>query len=402
MSRGGRGVADPTQVDSRASSNALEALTDELCIRWLWSKRLNTDGEHADCPSCGTMRRFHLVRGRGSFSCDSCGYHIFPRVGTLFERSRIPLKLWFAAIYELHRDPHLDANTLASRLGTTQPRAKRMRDRIVTEAQMPIKSDLVGIAETVGAWDRQWNTSGGAKQSERGEQDATRMKILRATVQVIVSRGYSAVRVSDVATEAGVSTATIHYHFQTKYELLFAALSDAMRSWYEPAIIDSAADPISKLGAALGHAIIDSPDRVDQIVWMDFASLALRDVRWAAELEELCLAWDRRLRDIIQDGVDRGYFACLGSVDDAVMRIQGLIDGLAERVMLAYSDSPPERMQRLVAEAAAIELHIDAAEILAAMPKRAPKAGGHKGKVDASVAVPSGRKALNGSFQSSA
>lgn len=353
--------------------DTVDAFTDEDCIQWLWVEHHSTDGSRSRCPSCNRVRRFHLVRGRSCYSCDSCGHHVFPRVGTMFERSRVPLRVWFAAIHELELDPDLSVNALAQRLGTTDARAKRVRDRIVTASGDADRRELERIASTVGVWDQQWNSQGRGRSTERvTDSDLTRLKILEATVQVIVARGYSEVRVSDVALQAGVSTATVHYHFETKYELLFAALSNAMHSWFEGGTVDEGGSAITKLGAALRHAIVASPDRVDQIVWMDFSRLALRDSRWAARLEELCLQWDSQLRSIIQGGVDDGVFRCVGSVDDAVMRIQGLIDGLAERVMLAYSDSPAERVYRLVTESTGLELGIDAGELLAAIHDTPP------------------------------
>ncbi|WP_408899735.1 TetR family transcriptional regulator (plasmid) [Nocardioides sp. R1-1] len=356
------------------STDPFEAFTDEDCIHWLWSARYSDDGSHAQCTNCGKMRRFHPVRRRGCYSCDSCGHHVFPRVGTMFERSRVPLRTWFAAIYELERHPDTDTFALGARLGMTTAQAKRVCSRVAQAAtDSGEAAELARIASAVESWNEQWHSQGKTRQSRRNETDLTRIKILDATVQVIVDRGYSDVRVSDVAQRAGLSTATVHYHFETKYELLFAALSNAMRLWFEEGDVDEEGDPVTRLGAALRHAVVASPDRTDQIVWMDFSRLALRDSRWAARLEELCLTWDARMRSIIQDGVDRGVFRCVGTVDDAVMRIQGLIDGLAERVMLAYSDSPAPRVYRLVAEAAAMELRIDAQELIEAIDAELPE-----------------------------
>lgn len=357
-----------------AEGDTVDAFSDEDCIQWLWSEHHSPDGSRSHCPSCNRVRRFHLVRGRSCYSCDSCGHHVFPRVGTIFERSRVPLRVWFAAIHALEMDPGLNVNALAQRLGTTDTRAKRVRDRLVAATGDAERRELERIASTVRDWDQQWHSQGRARPAHSvTDTDLTRLKILEATVQVIVARGYSEVRVSDVALQAGVSTATVHYHFETKYELLFAALSNAMRGWFEGGSFDEDGSAITNLGAALRHAIVASPDRVDQIVWMDFSRLALRDARWAARLEELCLQWDSQLRGIIQGGVDDGVFRCIGTVDDAVMRIQGLIDGLAERVMLAYSDSPAPRVYRLVAESTAIELGIDSGELLEAIHNTPPQ-----------------------------
>ncbi|MFL5843152.1 MAG: hypothetical protein ACJ762_00570, partial [Solirubrobacteraceae bacterium] len=36
---------------------------DAACLAWLWRARLSPDGEHAHCPACDKLRRFHKVKG---------------------------------------------------------------------------------------------------------------------------------------------------------------------------------------------------------------------------------------------------------------------------------------------------------------------------------------------------
>jgi AcrR family transcriptional regulator/transposase-like protein len=355
----------PRPYESTESSRTLDpqapdAVGDDACLEWLWIERFSLDGRHAECPSCQRTRRFHRVRGRASYSCDSCGHHVFARVGTPFERSRLSLQLWFRAVRDVERDPSIDARMLAARLGTTITTADRMRERIAVHG---VSSDGP-LLNRIAAWVDRWpDAADGASpiESRRDVSNDIRPRILDATIRAIVRRGYPDVRMRDVAAEANVSTAAIHYHFSTKNDLLFAALQRSMRNWFDvlDAVVRSDDDPVHKLAAALLYATIDSPDRVDQIVWMELARLALRDPIWASEMERLCLRWDARLRAIVQEGVDKGRFACAGTVDDAVIRIQGLIDGLAERVMLAYDDSSSDRVRRLIREAAAREVGVE-------------------------------------------
>jgi transposase len=72
---------------------------DATCLEWLWRERISEDGSHADCPKCKQRRKFHRVRSRPSYSCDSCGHHIHPTAGTIFHRSPTSLHLWFYAMY---------------------------------------------------------------------------------------------------------------------------------------------------------------------------------------------------------------------------------------------------------------------------------------------------------------
>ena len=58
----------------------------------------------------------------------------------------------------------------------------------------------------------------------RPSSDQRRHDILEAVVRVIIDVGYTEMTVADVARQAGVSNALVHYHFSSKAELIEAAL----------------------------------------------------------------------------------------------------------------------------------------------------------------------------------
>jgi transposase-like protein len=72
---------------------------DAACLEHLWRSRFAADGEHAECPKCKRVRKFHKVKSRPSWSCDSCGHHIHPTAGTIFHKSATSLQLWFYVMY---------------------------------------------------------------------------------------------------------------------------------------------------------------------------------------------------------------------------------------------------------------------------------------------------------------
>jgi transposase len=74
---------------------------DAACLEHLWRSRFAEDGEHAYCPKpkCRRVRKFHKVKSRPSWSCDSCGHHIHPTAGTIFHKSATSLQLWFYVMY---------------------------------------------------------------------------------------------------------------------------------------------------------------------------------------------------------------------------------------------------------------------------------------------------------------
>ena len=108
--------------------------TDAQCLDWLWRTRLSDDGEHADCPKCERRRKFHRVKSRPSYSCDSCGHHLHPTAGTVFHKSSTSLHLWFYAMYLMaSTKTGLSAKQLERELGVSYKAAWRMLNKIRNE-----------------------------------------------------------------------------------------------------------------------------------------------------------------------------------------------------------------------------------------------------------------------------
>lgn len=61
----------------------------------------------------------------------------------------------------------------------------------------------------------------------------TKAKILDAAFRRLAQQGYARLSTRDVATDAGVNHALIHYHFRTKDQLVIAVLDEANRQLLE-------------------------------------------------------------------------------------------------------------------------------------------------------------------------
>jgi transposase-like protein len=74
---------------------------DAACLEHLWRVRFSPDGDYALCPRCNVVRRFRRYDGkvhRHAWTCTACGQYVYPRSGTIFEKSSTPLGVWFQAI----------------------------------------------------------------------------------------------------------------------------------------------------------------------------------------------------------------------------------------------------------------------------------------------------------------
>ena len=83
------------------------------------------------CRTCGEMFKHHRLNGRKAFSCQRCGTHVYPLAGTIFEKSRTPLKSWFYAMYLMSTTRMgISAKQLERELGVTYKTAWRMFKQI--------------------------------------------------------------------------------------------------------------------------------------------------------------------------------------------------------------------------------------------------------------------------------
>jgi transposase len=113
----------------------MRACPDEAaCLDTVWCERYAPDGHTAHCPKCRRSRRFHRIKSRPAYSCDTCGRSVYPLAGTIFNKSSTPLHLWFYAIYIMASTRcEVSAKQLERELGVTYKTAWRMFNLIRNE-----------------------------------------------------------------------------------------------------------------------------------------------------------------------------------------------------------------------------------------------------------------------------
>lgn len=101
---------------------------DEVCLQHLFEVRF---GQGYECPSCGRASRWYRIKAERAYSCQFCGHHLHPTVGTPFAKTRTPLQLWFYAIHLFTTTRHgVSGKELERQLGVTYKTAWRMADEI--------------------------------------------------------------------------------------------------------------------------------------------------------------------------------------------------------------------------------------------------------------------------------
>jgi AcrR family transcriptional regulator len=209
----------------------------------------------------------------------------------------------------------------------------------------------------------------GTRRRPSGPKGATereaREEILAAACRVMVRRGFHATRIADVAREAGTSTGTVHYHFETKEEVLLAALRWANARPYgaiDDALRDE--DDLARLARLLEFAVpYPGQPREEYVLLIELWSRILHEPGLRPDGEDLSARWRGYFFDIVHRGTQNGAFRPVADPDVVAERLIALVDGLSFKAVLGYRWMQPERMRTLVYDFAADQLGLRAEEL---------------------------------------
>ena len=166
----------------------------------------------------------------------------------------------------------------------------------------------------------------------------SRERILDAAVARIAADGIDAVRIARIAMDAGVSTALIHYHFETREALLAEALE---HSFYRAG--DTRTEGPQKLRDMIDQCLpLPGEQEQDWVLWVE---LWLRAVRHP-ELRPTAAELYARMHEWFRDAIEAEY----PELDAAATadRILALIDGYGVRALLGDPAMPLQRAREEV------------------------------------------------------
>ena len=148
----------------------------ETCLAHLFAVRF---GQGFACPSCERDSNWYRIKAERAYSCQWCGYHLHPTVGTPFEQTRTPLQLWFYAIHLFTTTRHgVSGKELQRQLGVTYKTAWRMATLIREHMAEVDGEEPIGGPDTHVEIDE--TLVGGVK---RGKHMRTSTKLRRRTGQ---------------------------------------------------------------------------------------------------------------------------------------------------------------------------------------------------------------------------
>jgi len=183
--------------------------------------------------------------------------------------------------------------------------------------------------------------------------DGDHDRIMAAVGQALRTHGYADLTMQDIAAECDVSTAALHYHYDTKADLL-AAFLEGLLDDYERRLADRGErPPVEQLCAFVARFVFGPADE-DRIAF----HLALLEMRSQgphdARIRDQLVRSDRLLREtvaaIVEEGIDAGAFESV-DVEETAALVVATLDGARTRQITLGGESVAEGYTRVVAEA---------------------------------------------------
>ena len=174
-------LTDPIFTDEKAARKHLESL------RW-------ADGRF--CPHCGETENTSFVRGKkhrpGLFYCNSCEKQFTVTVGTVFERSKVPLHKWVMAFHLMTSSKKgMSAHQMHRMLGVTYKTSWFMAHRIREAMREDVPGGMGGDG---GAVEVDETFIGGSKSKKRQKIKKSRGSSHMNNVLSLVDRETGRVR----------------------------------------------------------------------------------------------------------------------------------------------------------------------------------------------------------------
>jgi AcrR family transcriptional regulator len=183
--------------------------------------------------------------------------------------------------------------------------------------------------------------------------------ILQAACRVVVRDGAHGLRMAEVAREANVSKALLHYYFSSRQELVRAAFAFSSDLWDEAVEVQLARAPHGAkrvevyLLAGVGS---DEPYDEHRALWNEVWSSLRVDTELRPLVRDAYQAWIDRLASLIEEGRADGSIPREVSARAAGRRLAAIADGLDSMLYLSLSDR--RRTRRLLRESIRRELEL--------------------------------------------
>ncbi|MDS0299695.1 TetR family transcriptional regulator C-terminal domain-containing protein [Halogeometricum sp. S1BR25-6] len=170
--------------------------------------------------------------------------------------------------------------------------------------------------------------------------------MMEATYRALCANGFASLTMQDIADEADKSTSLLHYHYDTKQDLLVAFLRYLIARFEERFEDTENKDPEERLRDFVSRMVPDEDGEDDY----DRFGLAIMELRMQAPYEDAYREQLRtneavirsRLADVVRDGIEEGVFREVDPDRTARLIFDALDGARSERVTVGADEAPAE------------------------------------------------------------
>lgn len=171
-----------------------------------------------------------------------------------------------------------------------------------------------------------------------------RAQIVDALIAVMAKQGYDGASIADIARKAGLAPGLVHYHFESKLEILVEAVR-VLAATHERALdaaLATSDEPAAQLAAFIDvHLGLGAhADPAALACWVLVMAEAIRDKRVRSEVETVLSRQAARVAEILRRGNEAKQLAC-EDVDASAAAIIATIQGYFSVAATARSVIPP-------------------------------------------------------------
>jgi AcrR family transcriptional regulator len=173
-------------------------------------------------------------------------------------------------------------------------------------------------------------------------------QILAAARAAILQHGVADVRVADIAREAKVSTAAVHYHFDAKQDVIVAAFRWSSERLFEEieARLAACTTVAQRLACLLEISVPQSGLLRDEyVIWIQFWARVLSDPGLLPECEAVSARWRGYFETAVADGCASGELSPVAPAQEVADRLLALIDGMGFETVIGYRWATVQRMR---------------------------------------------------------
>src|SRR5262245_50017394 len=152
--------------------------------------------------------------------------------------------------------------------------------------------------------------------------------IRNAGLRLIFEHGYEAMSLRQLAAEVGIQAGSLYNHISTKQELLFDLIQDHINELLRQLdrALDGKEEPVEKLRAFVTFHVTYHMTRKREVFIANSELRSLEPKNYEV-IVALRSAYERRLADILTDGVEEGVFE-VADIQVATFAIISLLTGL--------------------------------------------------------------------------